>query len=171
MCDGACDRPPHSPGSLGALPGDDVATFVPENFEAPASLESEQFRLEPLGVEHNEADHHAWMSSIDHIRATPGFEQREWPTQMSLDDNAEDLRAHADDHLARRGFTYTVLDHRDDVIGCVYIYPDEDGEADAHVRSWVTADRAELDLPLREAVAEWLERDWPFSDVRYEGLT
>lgn len=146
-----------------------MVAFVPENFDVPGSLEAGAFRLRPLGVEHNEADHRAWMSSIDHIRATPGFAGRTWPREMSLDDNEADLRAHADDHAARRGFTYTVLDRRDEVIGCVYIYPDEDGEADAHVRSWVRADRAELDLPLRREVAAWLERDWPFADVRYEG--
>lgn len=144
--------------------------FVPEDFDAPSSLAADGFRLEPLRVEHNEADHRAWMSSIDHIRATPGFEARSWPAEMSLDENAADLRAHTADHLARRGFTYTVLDERDDVIGCVYIYPDEDGRADAHVRSWVRADRAELDLPLRRTVEDWLARDWPFTDVRYEGL-
>lgn len=146
------------------------AAFVPEDFDVPSSLESDGFRLEPLGVEHNEADHRAWMSSIQHIRTTPGFEGRSWPAEMSLDENEADLRAHTADHLARRGFTYTVLDERDDVIGCVYIYPDEDGPADAHVRSWVRADRAELDLPLRRTVKEWLDRDWPFTDVRYEGL-
>ena len=33
--------------------------------------------------------------------------------------------------MARRGFTYTVLDADDDVIGWVYIYADEDGGYDA----------------------------------------
>ena len=42
------------------------------------------FRLEPLGPEHNDRDYEAWMSSIDHIHATPGMEHRDWPTPMSL---------------------------------------------------------------------------------------
>ena len=53
-------------------------------------------------------------------------------------------------------------------MGCVYIYPTEDrapGAAD--VRSWVRADRAELDVPLHDAVAAWLAGAWPFKDVRY----
>jgi hypothetical protein len=42
---------------------------------------------------------------------------------MSLDENLRDLRRHADDFQRRVGFTYTVLDDEDRVIGCVYIYP------------------------------------------------
>jgi hypothetical protein len=34
-------------------------------------------------------------------------------------------------------------------------------------RSWVSADRAALDVPLYEAVSAWLRSAWPFSDVRY----
>jgi hypothetical protein len=147
-----------------------VATFVPEGFDVPVSFECEEFRLEPLGLEHNEADYQAWASSINHIRATPGFGGRDWPREMGLDENAEDLRAHAADYRAQCGFTYTVLDRHGDVIGCVYIYPSEDDRVEAHVRSWVRADRAELDRPLRKAVAKWLEQDWPFADVRYDGL-
>jgi hypothetical protein len=30
-------------------------------------------RLEPLGPQHNQSDHAAWMSSIEHIRSTPGY--------------------------------------------------------------------------------------------------
>ena len=149
--------------------------FVPDDFDPPAtptrvSAAGRAFRLTPLGVEHNERDHGAWMSSIDHIRATPGFAGRDWPHEMSLADNADDLVAHADDFEARHGFTYTVLDRDDDVIGCVYIYPDDEGVHDVHVRSWVRADRADLDGPLRMAVLRWMRTDWPFADIRYAGV-
>lgn len=127
------------------------------------------FRLEPLGPEHNERDYRAWTSSIDHIRSSPGFAGRRWPHEMTLAENADDLVGHAEDFAARRGFTYAVLDG-DDVIGCVYIYPDENDAHDAYVRSWVRADRAELDIAVRSAVAGWLRTTWPFTDVRYEGI-
>lgn len=58
----------------------------------------------------------------------------------------------------------------DDVIGCVYIFPDDGGARDAHVRSWVRADRAELDAVLRTTVAEWLQATWPFAVIRYEDV-
>ena len=149
--------------------------FVPDDFEPPTSLTGtsaagDPFRLEPLGVEHNDRDHRAWTSSIEHIRNSPGFTGRRWPHIMTPAENASDLIAHAEDYAARRGFTYTVLDGDDDVIGCVYIYPDDDRAQHAHIRSWVRADRAELDAVLRNAVAEWLHEAWPFTVVRYEGV-
>ena len=56
-----------------------AATLVPDQFDVPLAFEGPGFRLEPLEPEHNERDHDAWMSSIDHIRATPGFGQgRGW---------------------------------------------------------------------------------------------
>ena len=142
--------------------------LVPDGFDPPTRLDGDGFWLEPLGPEHNDADHAAWMSSIGHIRATPGWAGSDWPREMSLDDNRKDLERHAGDFVARKGFTYTVRSQVDgDVIGCVYIYPERDGDADAHVSSWVRASHADLDGPLAEAVADWLARDWPFGHVRY----
>lgn len=138
--------------------------FVPPGFVAPTSLETDDFRLEPLGEQHNESDHAAWTSSIDHIRATPGYPYGTWPPPegMSLESNAADLRMHAADFEAGRGFTFTVLDPGGEVIGCVYLYPTKKPEFEMAVRSWVRADRAELDVPLADAVAAWLDADWPW---------
>lgn len=141
--------------------------MIPADFEVPQELAADGFRLAPLGPQHNEADRAAWTSSIEHIRATPGF-QGDWPPSegMSPDQNLADLRAHADDFAARRGFTYTVLEAAtDEVIGCVYIYPSELAGYDVRVRSWVRADRARLDAPLAAAVSEWLATAWPFDAV------
>ena len=149
--------------------------FVPEDFVVPNGLMATDFRLTPLGPQHNEADYAAWTSSIDHIRATPGFRESKWPREMSLADNLRDLEGHARDFAERRGFTYTVLSiGPGDVIGCVYIYPlDSQGPSDAErrrhasVESWVRADHAALDAAVHDAVAAWLERDWPFDSVEY----
>lgn len=149
-----------------------MVSFVPPAFAPPTSLETAAFTLEPLGPQHNERDHAAWSSSIEHIRATPGWQERSadaWPQPMSLEENRADLEMHARHFRNREGFTYTVLepDGRD-VVGCVYVYPDPAGESDAEVRSWVRASRAELDEPLWLAVSAWLASDaWPFEHVRY----
>jgi hypothetical protein len=141
--------------------------FVPPDFVVPLTLETQQFRLEPLGPEHNESDYEAWSSSREHIRATRGFEDSSWPDERALEDNLRDLRGHADDFAKRQGFTYTVLNPNGDVVGCVYIYPARDGEHDAHVTSWVRATRSELDVPLRRAVDGWLRSEWPFERAQY----
>jgi len=144
-------------------------SFVPDDFVVPQGLAGPGFRLEPLGPQHNEADHGAWTSSIDHIRTTPGFAAGRWPPVggLSLAENLRDLQRHADDFERRVGFTYTVLDDEDRVIGCVYIYPSRSEARVAQVDSWVSASCAELDLPLHDAVANWLDAGWPFAEVRY----
>lgn len=125
--------------------------------------------LEPLGLEHNEADYAAWTGSIAHIRQTPGFAGRRWPVEsMSLEQNAADLARHARDFGDRSGFTYTVLEPASgDVIGCVYFYPPRRNGYDVDVRSWVRADRAELDKPLYDVISQWLAGSWPFATPDY----
>jgi hypothetical protein len=153
------------PGTVPLVPSD---KFVSVDFDPPTSLATDQFRLEPLGPQHNAADHAAWMSSIEHIRSTPGYANSSWPpsTGMTLEENLADLRRHAADFRHGSGYTFTVLDPGDnDVIGCVYLYPSASGEWDVTVRSWVRADRASLDVPLADAVARWLATDWPWERV------
>jgi hypothetical protein len=142
--------------------------FVPSDFVVPLALSAEQFRLEPLGPQHNDSDYEAWSSSVRHIHTTPGWETSSWPDDRSRADNLRDLQGHAADFENRTGFTYTVLDPvTGDVIGCVYIYPDKSERCDARVLSWVRASRAELDLQLWRAVKDWLADDWPFERVTY----
>jgi hypothetical protein len=111
------------------------------------------------------------MSSIDHIRSTPGFSPKEepsWPTAMTLEKNLEDLVRHAEDFRERRGFTYSILEG-DDVIGCIYIYPSRRPGHDAEISSWVSESRAELDTAVREELATWIDESWPFSNPFYAG--
>ena len=138
--------------------------FVPTGFDPPRSLITDRFVLEPLGPQHNEADLAAWSSSIEHIRATPGYPDGRWPPVegMSLEANLADLTRHGADFASGKGFTFTVLDPIDrDVIGCVYLYPPE-RVGDVTVQSWVREDRSDLDKPLADAVAAWIAAEWPW---------
>ena len=87
---------------------------------------------------------------------------------MTLQDNLGDLQRHAEDFAQCTGFTYTVLS-RDSgrIIGRVYIYPSGSAAGVAEVRSWVRADRADLDVALHDAVSAWLSTAWPFTAVSY----
>jgi hypothetical protein len=152
---------------------------------------SPAFRLEPLGSAHNERDHVAWMTSIDHIHATAGFANGDWgtddwPFPMSLAANLADLEMHADEFERGVAFAYSVIDPTtDDVIGCVYIDPntvpstmpneprraapdDAHDEAPAMMRCWVRATSAHLDEPLATAVTTWLRDTWKIN-VRRPG--
>jgi len=85
---------------------------------------------------------------------------------MAPERNLSDLERHAADFAARAGFTFTVLDPADgDVIGCVYICPTPSPEHDAVVQPWVRATHAELDVPLADAVDEWMVQAWPWRNV------
>jgi hypothetical protein len=132
-------------------------------------------RLEPLGPQHNERDHVAWMSSIEHIRATPGFTAEDWagdgwPSAMSLDDNLRDLVDHLAEYERREAFAYSVIDPAtDDVIGCVYIDPDSTGAADAMVRCWMRVSHKHLDRSLAALIAMWIVDAWPIASARFPG--
>lgn len=146
-------------------------SFVPLSFEVPSTYAWSEFHLEPLGEKHNDRDHAAWMSSIDHIRSTPGFspqEEPDWPVAMTLEANLEDMVRHAKHFEERRGFTYSILDG-DEVIGCIYIYPSHSRAHDAWVSSWVRESRAALDTAVREALSTWIDEAWPFSNPYFAG--
>ncbi len=143
-----------------------MSILVPADFAAPTSFEGSGFRLEPLGSQHNERDHEAWMSSVDHIHATPGFETQSWPEPMSLEANLADLVGHATDFGERTGFTYSILDG-EDVIGCVYVYPSKSEGHDASIRSWVRASRSEMDVIVWRDLSDWIATRWPFVNPDY----
>jgi hypothetical protein len=142
-----------------------VIASVPTTSSPRVSFAGPGFRLEPLGPDHNQRDYEAWTSSMDHIHATPG-DWSAWPHPMTLEDNLGDLDKHAREFSEREAFTYSILDG-DEVIGCLYIYPDEDGYSDAYVSSWVTESHAEMDVVVWRAVTDWLRADWPFRHFRY----
>lgn len=147
--------------------GEEDGRFVPVDFDPPTRMDHPRFRLRPLGPEHNDRDHTAWMDSVEHIQATPGFTDEWFSEPISLEENLADLERHRRDFENRAGFTYTVLDpsgpaDRAQVIGCVYLYPDDDADFDVEVQSWVRADRADLDALLAATVRAWLEEAWPW---------
>jgi len=95
--------------------------FVPDNFEVPAVLETERFRLRMLTVNDVVKDYEAVMTSKEHIHDIwgPG-----WPEGLTLEQNLIDLGWHQKEFQRRRSFAYTVVALDESrVLGCVYIYP------------------------------------------------
>ena len=91
---------------------------------------------------------------------------------MTSEQNLGDLRQHAEEFAERSGFTYTVLDRQRPRHRLRLHLPVEGrGAGAADVRSWVRADRAELDVPVHDAVSAWLASAWPFTAVSYAPRT
>jgi len=75
---------------------------------------------------------------------------------MTLEANLDDLVRHAKDFEVRRAFTHSILEG-EDVIGCIYIYPDRRTNHDASISSWVRQSHAELDAEVRQALSTWID--------------
>lgn len=147
-----------------------VSPLLPPDEAVPDPPAHSRFRFAVLGPEYNAADLEAWSTSIDQIRRTPGFRANGWPQRpYTLEENLADLYQHHDHHRRHLDFAWTVLDptYPDTVLGSVYLKPDHTGAADAEARSWVRADRAELDLELRDHLRPWFSAAWPIR-IRYD---
>jgi hypothetical protein len=140
-----------------------MSDFMPAAFDVPRIVRFPSFRLEALGPEHNERDHAAWMSSMEHIHATDGFEGHPWPVPMTLEENLADMEMHAREFDDRTSFTWSIVASQgDEVIGCVYLYPfDPSRPGRGRFRCWVTAARAAEDAPIRDQLDEWFAANLP----------
>jgi hypothetical protein len=89
---------------------------------------------------------------------------------LTLEENLVDLGWHEKEFQLRRSFVYTVVAPDESrVLGCVYLYPDED--SDVRVLMWVRRDawEAGLDSELERTVRSWIAARWPFATVAYPG--
>jgi hypothetical protein len=139
-----------------------VFELVPTDFDVPAGLEHERFRLRMLTVDDVVADFDAVCSRVDH----EGVAQERFVTTVA--ENFVDLGWHQKEFELRRSFAYTVVaPDESEVLGCVYVYPSE--TVDARVLMWVrsSAFDAGIDPLLERAVRDWVATRWPFSRVDY----
>jgi hypothetical protein len=136
--------------------------LVAEDFDVPAGLEHERFRLRKLTVDDVVKDFEAIHARVDHQGAPrPAFV----PT-IAL--NLVDLGWHQKEFELRRSFAYTVVaPDESEVLGCVYVDPSE--THDARVWLWVRRSAWDdgLDPVLEETVREWIATRWPFERVTF----
>jgi hypothetical protein len=138
------------------------ALDLPDEWSPPEGLEHERFRLRMLSIRDVDADYEAILE-----RVTPGGDP-DPPHGLTRERNLADLGWHQTEFRMRTSFAYTVITPDESrVLGCVYVYPDED--ADAQVRLWVRRDAFDLDRVLEQAVRHWIEREWPFTRVSWPG--
>ena len=147
----------------------DKAPFVPDDFEVPAVLETDRFRLRMLSVGDDEKDYEAVIESRELLHSMGNT----WPREgFTIDENLADLERHQQEFLERKAFAYTVVSLDESrVLGCVYINPPKDEGYDAFAYMWVRQSEYDqgLDPILFKTVKAWLETSWPFSAVYYHG--
>ncbi len=94
-----------------------------------------------------------------------------WPREgFTLEENTRDLLDHEREFEQRESFAYTVLSLDEvEVLGCVYLNPPADAEADVDVHLWIRERDygAGYALRLHQLVDDWLKSRWPFERVRY----
>ena len=146
-------------------------TFVPTEFEVPLELEQASFRLRPIRQSDARLDYEAVMASATQLRLQFGGD---WPAEdFSIEENREQLAIHEKQFLDRSAFVYTVLrPDEKEILGCVYIYPGEKNDVDATVTYWVRESESAdaLRFELFKALDAWLQTDWPFQTVEFDGI-
>lgn len=142
--------------------------LVPDDFDVPAGIETDRYRLRMLTVNDVVKDYDAVMSSVDRLRGV--FDSSlDWPEGLTLEQDLIDLGWHQKEFQNRSSFAFTVMSPDEErCLGCVYIYPSE--TADADVFMWVRQEEYEaLDGDLFDNVRRWVAEEWPFENVRYPG--
>jgi hypothetical protein len=151
-----------------------VAPFIPADFAPPELVETENFKLVPLGPDLVDLDYEAYMSSIEHLQETFTRSTR-WPrADISSEDAMQDMLNEQARFNNRESFAYAVLSKDGErEMGCVYVRPiSKEGYGyEAEVALWVTKTDfdAGFDEELYEWTQEWLKESWPFDDVAYPG--
>ena len=144
--------------------------FVPDDFEIPALLETDRFRLRMLSVDDIEKDYEAVIESRELLHTLFGGP---WPRpEFTLEENLADLERHQQEFLSRKAFAYTVMSLDETrVLGCVYIDPPETTDSNAVVVMWVRQTEYDkgLDEILFNEVRNWISSEWPFKKVDYPG--
>jgi RimJ/RimL family protein N-acetyltransferase len=144
----------------------------------PAAASFDEFLLEPLTVDHVEADYAAVMDTREWLRDWSGTT---WPADdFTLGENREDLARHQREHEDGVAFTFTVLSSdRSECLGCVYLTAiDRLAETNPDVIGRLPTGGAVLGLWARRShpapdatdrlltgVLDWLATDWEFPAV------
>lgn len=150
-----------------------TGSLVPDDFDVPATLETDRLRLRMLSVNDVVKDYDAVISSAGTLDGMfPTW--RGWPKGLTLEQNLIDLGWHQKEFQLRRSFAYTVVELDESrVIGCAYIEPTQRVGYDAEVYLWAreSAQGDPADKALESVVMAWVDSAWPFENVAYPGRT
>jgi RimJ/RimL family protein N-acetyltransferase len=144
--------------------------FLAKDFQVPAILETDRFRLRMLTVSDVVKDYDAVMTSQEHLNEIWGAG---WPEGLTLEQNLIDLGWHQKEFQRRRYFAYTVVALDESrVLGCVYIYPTRKEGYDAEVYLWARQSElaSGMETELTATVKDWIAAKWPFKNAAFPGI-
>ncbi|MGC4174686.1 GNAT family N-acetyltransferase [Demequina sp.] len=148
--------------------------WLPGDFAHPLRVEvAPGVHVRPISPDDTEIDMVAVMGNREMLWAKYGEEWGWPPEDMTADEDRADLDRHAREMVTHESFNYAIMPEDESAIwGCIYIDPPElDVEAvplEAEVSWWVVAEAPTgVADALAAFVPAWLERDWPFEQVRY----
>lgn len=146
--------------------------LLPTEFEVPAGLESDDFRLRMLTVNDVVKDYEAVMTSREHLQGVFG-PQSTWPAaNLTLEQDLIDLGWHQKEFQNRTSFAYTVMNLGETrCLGCVYFYPAKPTDYDAQIILWARQSElaSGLEARLFTVVKQWIDQAWPFKRVGFPG--
>jgi RimJ/RimL family protein N-acetyltransferase len=147
--------------------------WLPADFSHPTRLDLPTGQhLRPIRAADVDLDLPAVTSSRERLWSIYG-EPWGWPpVAMTREQDLEDLAHHEAEIEAHESFNYALFDAAEtELLGCVYLDPVADPDADAEI-SWWVVDRlvgTEVERALDTAVPQWISSEWPFTRPRYWG--
>ena len=147
-----------------------IMKFYREHDAIPAEYISEEYVFRPLTTKDVKLDYDAVMESKTSLRR---IWNSTWPSDdFSIEENYDDLERHEMDHLARKEFTFTIMNSDEtECLGCMYFRPllesFSTGDYQTAVRFWVRSSRIQdnLDKRVLEGIIHWLQSEWKFNKI------
>ena len=85
--------------------------FYSDKLPIPDLFQADMFIFRPLRASDVELDYDAVISSSRMLRA---WGQSDWPVDgFTLEENLVDLQRHEQEHLDKKAFTYTIMNHEE----------------------------------------------------------
>ena len=141
---------------------------APDHLELPSGHHLRQ--IMPSDVD---LDYDAVMSSQPRLWQLFGRAWRWPPPDMTKEQDLADLERHDVEMKGNVSFNYAIFDREEaQLLGCVYIDPPQDDDAEADVAWWVVDGMTgtALEDALRDEIPRWLREEWPFDRPRVAGL-
>jgi hypothetical protein len=147
--------------------------WLPPDFVHPKRVQLPTgHHLRPISADDTELDMVAVMGSRERLWSMYG-EAWGWPpATMTAEQDREDLQHHADEMERNESFNYALFDAEETaLLGCVYIEPTKEPDADADVMWWVVDDLAgsDVEAALGDFVVRWVSEEWPLGRPRFVG--